>query len=82
MFLTGPQDNAQPNPGLFIAPTTHFRHAGKTAIVSFLDGHVEAWTTMPNVPVPAHWPQNARDLKEKLAIDYLSDKSVELYRPW
>ena len=82
MFLTGPQDDVQPYPGLFIEPSTHFRHAGKTAIVSFLDGHAEAWTTMPNVPVPAYWPQNAKDLKERLAIDYLADKSVELYRPW
>ena len=35
-----------------------------------------------NVPLPGYWPQDAKDLAARLVIDYLSDRSVELYRPY
>jgi prepilin-type N-terminal cleavage/methylation domain-containing protein/prepilin-type processing-associated H-X9-DG protein len=81
MFLTGPEDDAQPNPGLFIEPSTHFRHGGRIACAAFLDGHVETWR-MANVPPPSYWSQAAKDLLDKVGIGYLAEKSVDLYRPF
>ena len=72
-YVMGPEDP-------FAAPSTHFRHGGGVANVSFLDGHVTAMSEV-FVPSPGHWPQEANDLRSELKIGYLSDKSVELYRP-
>ena len=74
-YLQGPDDI-----NLLTAPGTHFRHGGKVACVSFLDGHVTTYT-MAGLPAPAYWSQDAQDLKERLAIGYIADTSVELYRP-
>jgi prepilin-type processing-associated H-X9-DG protein len=74
MYVQGPEDY-----DLFTAPGTHFRHA-KVANVSFLDGHVDA-LALASVPLPAYWPQEAKDLANKLPIGYVSEQSVELYRP-
>jgi len=76
MYIQGPEDW-----DYFTAPGSHFRHGGKICCASFLDGHVETWK-MANVPAPSHWPQEAKDLQEKLAIGYLSETSVDLYRPY
>ncbi len=72
-YLQGPQD-------AFAAPNTHFRHAGPTANVSFLDGRVEQ-RPEEFVPSPSHWPAAANDLRRKMKIGYLSAQSVEAYRP-
>ena len=72
-YVSGPEDP-------YTEPGTHFRHQGDVANVSFLDGHVEAMTE-EFVPSPAGWSQAANDLREKVKIGYLSEKSVELYRP-
>jgi prepilin-type processing-associated H-X9-DG protein/prepilin-type N-terminal cleavage/methylation domain-containing protein len=53
-------------------PTTHFRHGGRVANVSFLDGHVETRTEVP-FPSPAWWPTEANDLRAQLALGYLAD---------
>lgn len=74
MYLQGPQDY-----DLYTVPGTQFRHS-RVANVSFLDGHVDAMSPA-GVPLPSYWPQDAKDLATKLVIDYLSDQSVELYRP-
>jgi prepilin-type processing-associated H-X9-DG protein len=74
-YLQGPEDY-----NYFTEPGTHFRHGGKTAVVSFLDGHVDT-RTMSGLPAPSFWPPDAKDLKERLAIGYLLDTSVDLYRP-
>ncbi|GIW92559.1 MAG: hypothetical protein KatS3mg110_0600 [Pirellulaceae bacterium] len=73
-YILGPQDP-------FAEPSTHFRHSGPVANVAFLDGHVEAMREA-EVPPPAHWPQAARDLRQKLKIGYLSQTSIETYRSY
>jgi prepilin-type N-terminal cleavage/methylation domain-containing protein/prepilin-type processing-associated H-X9-DG protein len=73
-FIQGPEDD-----DLYTEPCTHFRHAG-VANVAFLDGHVDTMSKA-NVPLPAHWPSHATDLAVRLRIGYVSEKSVELYRP-
>jgi prepilin-type N-terminal cleavage/methylation domain-containing protein/prepilin-type processing-associated H-X9-DG protein len=75
-YLAGPEDYF-----LYTEPGTHFRHGGNVANVSFLDGHVEAMKEVW-VPSPSHWPPEAVELRKKLVIGYLSDKSVHLYRPY
>jgi prepilin-type N-terminal cleavage/methylation domain-containing protein/prepilin-type processing-associated H-X9-DG protein len=77
-YFQGPQDAAVVG---FTEPNTHFRHGGGTANVSFLDGHVEIRKEEPVAP-PSHWPQNAKDLRQKMQIGYFSDQSIELYRPF
>jgi len=72
-YISGPDDS-------YAEPGTHFRHHGDIANVSFLDGHVEAMTEEFG-PSPASWSQAAKDLREKVKIGYLSETSVELYRP-
>ncbi len=72
-YFSGPDD-------LYAEPGTHFRHQGGVANVSFLDGHVEAMSE-EHVPSSASWPQEAKDLREELKIGYLSETSIELYRP-
>ena len=74
MYLEGPNDFE-----LITEPCTHFRHEG-LANVGFLDGHVET-QRMANVPLPAWWPQDAKDLAEKLRIGYIANTSIEMYRP-
>jgi prepilin-type processing-associated H-X9-DG protein len=71
-YILGPQDP-------FAAPFTHFRHGGRVANVSFLDGHVDTMSEV-FVPSPASYSAAANTLRQKLAIGYLSDQSVELYR--
>jgi prepilin-type N-terminal cleavage/methylation domain-containing protein/prepilin-type processing-associated H-X9-DG protein len=56
-------------------PTTHFRHGGRLANVSFLDGHVEARAEV-FVASPANWSQEANDLRARLALGYLADNNV------
>jgi len=72
-YISGPDD-------LYAEPSTHFRHQGDVANVSFLDGHVEAMTE-EHVPSSAGWSQEAKDLRAKVKLGYLSETSVELYRP-
>ncbi|MFH1922643.1 MAG: DUF1559 domain-containing protein [Planctomycetota bacterium] len=74
-YFSGPDDP-------YAAPNTHFRHGGGVANVSFLDGHVEAMTE-EFVPSPASWASypEADKLRDKLKIGYLSETSIELYRP-
>ena len=56
-------------------PTTHFRHSGNTAIVSFLDGHIESRTEVV-FPTPATWNATSIALAQKLKIGYLSDTNM------
>jgi prepilin-type N-terminal cleavage/methylation domain-containing protein/prepilin-type processing-associated H-X9-DG protein len=72
-YLNGPNDD-------YAAPGTHFRHNGTVANVSYLDGHVEARTEI-FVPSPSSWPPEAITLRDKLHIGYVSDTSIEAYRP-
>jgi prepilin-type processing-associated H-X9-DG protein/prepilin-type N-terminal cleavage/methylation domain-containing protein len=73
-YILGPQDP-------FTEPSTHFRHASGIANVAFLDGHVEGLQE-DYVPPPPHWPQAARDLRQRLKIGYLSKTSIEMYRSY
>jgi prepilin-type processing-associated H-X9-DG protein len=75
-YIQGPEDY-----NFFTSPGTHFRHGGRIACAAFLDGHVETWR-MANVPPPSYWAQDAKDLLDTLGIGYLSEKSVDLYRPY
>ncbi len=72
-YVMGPEDSSA-------APQTHFRHGGGVANVSFLDGHVTAMTE-EFVLSPSHWDAAANALRDKLKIGYLSEQSIELYRP-
>jgi prepilin-type N-terminal cleavage/methylation domain-containing protein/prepilin-type processing-associated H-X9-DG protein len=56
-------------------PTTHFRHSGDTATVSFLDGHIETRTAVP-FATPASWNATSVALAQKLKIGYLSDTNM------
>jgi prepilin-type processing-associated H-X9-DG protein len=53
-------------------PTTHFRHAGRTANAVFLDGHREARTEVP-FPSPSYWSPAAESLRAQRRIGYLAD---------
>lgn len=72
-YLNGPEDS-------FAAPGTQFRHFG-TAVVSFLDGHVEM-RSEEFVASPSNWPQAANDLRRKIRLGYVSQTSVETYRSY
>lgn len=72
-YLNGPDDP-------FAAPGTHFRHPGPVANVSFLDGHVEPRAEV-YVPPPASWDAAAEKLRERLHIGYISNVSIDMYRP-
>lgn len=74
-YIQGPDDV-----NLFTAPGTHFRHFN-TATVGFLDGHVENMQESQKDP-PSYWPQDAKDLKKKLKIGYVTPNSVNQYRPF
>lgn len=56
-------------------PTTHFRHSGNTATVSFLDGHIETRVEVP-FGLPATWNAASIALAQKLKIGYLSDTNM------
>jgi prepilin-type processing-associated H-X9-DG protein/prepilin-type N-terminal cleavage/methylation domain-containing protein len=73
-YIVGPQDS-------FAAPFTHFRHGGRVSNVSFLDGHVDSVAEV-YVASPGHWDAAANALRQRVAIGYLSEKSVEMYRSW
>jgi prepilin-type processing-associated H-X9-DG protein len=73
-FVQGPEDY-----DLYTEPCTHFRHSG-VANVSFLDGHVDA-QKMASVPRPTYWPPEAIALADRLKIGYVSQQSVDMYRP-
>jgi prepilin-type N-terminal cleavage/methylation domain-containing protein/prepilin-type processing-associated H-X9-DG protein len=75
-YLEGPDGAGEPN--AYTEPGTHFRHLG-IAGVAFLDGHAEGLAEVP-VPDKPSWPQEAKDLRIKLKIGYLSSQSVPLYR--
>lgn len=55
-------------------PTTHFRHAG-TAMVAFVDGHVEPRVEVP-VASPATWSAAANALRTQMSIGYLANTNV------
>lgn len=74
-FIQGPEDY-----DLFTAPDTHFRHAD-VANVSFLDGHVDSMR-MANVPLPDYWPADAVELAQSAKIGYVSERSINSYRPY
>jgi prepilin-type N-terminal cleavage/methylation domain-containing protein/prepilin-type processing-associated H-X9-DG protein len=58
-------------------PTTHFRHGGGVANVSFLDGHVDTRTPVTVAsPAIASWPATATTLASTLQIGYLADNNV------
>lgn len=57
-------------------PTTHFRHASGTAIVSFLDGHMETRSEV-TFPSPATWSAAANKLRTDMKIGYLSDTNIQ-----
>jgi len=71
-YLLGPQDPST-------APFTQFRHGGRTAVVAFLDGHVET-RTEEFVASPSHWDAAANEMRNKKAIGYIADQSIEQYR--
>jgi prepilin-type N-terminal cleavage/methylation domain-containing protein/prepilin-type processing-associated H-X9-DG protein len=56
-------------------PTTHFRHAGPVASVSFLDGHVETRSEVP-VPSPSAWSAAANQLRAQMRLGYLADTNL------
>ncbi|MSR30223.1 MAG: DUF1559 domain-containing protein [Gemmataceae bacterium] len=62
-------------PGSTPQPTTHFRHASGTSLVSFLDGHVETRTEVA-VANPSWWPASANKVKQDLRIGYLADSNI------
>jgi len=72
-YLTGPNDS-------FAAPGTQFRHSN-TAMVSFLDGHVES-RSEEFVASPSSWPAAANDLRRKIHLGYAGPTSVEIYRSY
>jgi prepilin-type processing-associated H-X9-DG protein/prepilin-type N-terminal cleavage/methylation domain-containing protein len=71
-YIMGPEDS-------FAAPSTHFRHIGDTANVSFLDGHVESMREVW-YPSPWNWDDEANALRRKLSLGYLSNTSIDRYR--
>ena len=71
-YIQGPQDPSA-------APGTQFRHGGATAVVSYLDGHVET-RREEFAPSPSHWNQAANDLRKEIHLGYVSAQSVEAYR--
>lgn len=56
-------------------PTTHFRHGGSVANVSFLDGHCETRTEV-FVASPPSWSAAANQLRTERKIGYLADNNV------
>lgn len=71
-YIMGPQDSSA-------APSTHFRHGGDVANVSYLDGHVEKRREV-FVPSPASWPAAANQLRSKIKLGYLSFQSAGTYK--
>ena len=73
-YILGPQDASA-------APFTQFRHGGNVANVAYLDGHVEA-RPEEIVPSPPHWPAEANELRKRIHLGYISDRSIEAYRSY
>jgi prepilin-type N-terminal cleavage/methylation domain-containing protein/prepilin-type processing-associated H-X9-DG protein len=73
-YLLGPQDS-------FAAPNTQFRHGGKVAVVSYLDGHVES-RIEEFVASPSNWDAAANELRAKEHVGYISTLSVDAYRSY
>ena len=71
-YLQGPDDP-------FAEPNTHFRHYG-FANAAFLDGHVESLAEA-DVAAPGHWPEDAVRLKRELHMRFISNRSIDTYRP-
>lgn len=71
-YIQGPED-------AFAAPGTQFRHGGKSAVVGYLDGHVEV-RLEEFVPSPGHWDEKAHALRQRVHLGYLSASSVDAYR--
>jgi len=72
-YILGPQDPST-------APFTHFRHGGNVANVGYLDGHVEP-RTEEVVASPASWDAAANALRQQMLLGYISNSSVDSYRP-
>jgi prepilin-type N-terminal cleavage/methylation domain-containing protein/prepilin-type processing-associated H-X9-DG protein len=72
-YIQGPQDLPYTEPG------THFRHAGRMANVSFLDGRVERLREAA-VPSPSWWSTEADELRRRKQVGYVSAKSFDMYR--
>lgn len=72
-YLLGPQDSST-------APFTQFRHGGGTAVVAFLDGHCES-RTEEFVASPGYWPADANAMRLRNKLGYISERSVDAYRP-
>jgi prepilin-type processing-associated H-X9-DG protein/prepilin-type N-terminal cleavage/methylation domain-containing protein len=68
--IAAPQDSKAGS----AAPTTHFRHGGRIAVVAFCDGHVENRTEEAYVPSPGWWSAEAEALRKRYSVGYLSDK--------
>lgn len=49
-------------------PSVHFRHAGKTANVLFLDGHAQTWTDKTRNPPPPGEPLSATAKRDQESI--------------
>jgi prepilin-type N-terminal cleavage/methylation domain-containing protein/prepilin-type processing-associated H-X9-DG protein len=73
-YLNGPQDPSA-------APFTQFRHGGAVAMVSYLDGHVEA-RLEEFAASPSHWDAAANELRAKEHVGYISAQSVDAYRSY
>jgi prepilin-type N-terminal cleavage/methylation domain-containing protein/prepilin-type processing-associated H-X9-DG protein len=73
-YILGPQDPSA-------APFTQFRHGGPTAVVSYLDGHVET-RSEEIVASPGNWDAAANALRKKVHLGYVSKESVEAYRSY
>jgi len=72
-YILGPQD---PSTG----PFTHFRHGGSVANVGYLDGHVEP-RTEEFVASPSSFDAAANALRQQMRVGYISNSSVDAYRP-
>jgi prepilin-type N-terminal cleavage/methylation domain-containing protein/prepilin-type processing-associated H-X9-DG protein len=70
-YIMGPQDSSA-------TPSTHFRHHGPVANVSYLDGHVEK-KREAFVASPGYWDAAANALRRQVHLGYVSLKSAGTY---
>ena len=73
-YIQGPDDSSA-------APGTQFRHGGNSGVVSFLDGHVET-RQEEFVASPFNWDVNANNMRRKIHLGYVANKSIEMYRSY